>query len=428
MRKISSFNMAVVILFLVTNFFSCQKDPLITPEKSGQKTQEQVSADSIMSDSTSISATENATLIADYYVAPNGSDSNPGTILKPFKTWQKAVDVATPGKLIYLRGGTYYTDKTKSKGIHIKKSGSSSSLIKLWAYPNEIPILKCGGNNTIGIAVYGSYWHIKGVEVTGVKEPAGHISRGIYVENGIGNIFEQINSHHNEGPGLLIVNNSKNNLVKNCDFHDNYDPLHKGGNADGLQIAFIPKGNINRISGCRVWNNSDDGMDFWRNEGIVYIENSWVWHNGYIPGTEAPSGNGQGIKLGKTVLAKDATPQRYVKNCKSFLNRTNGYDQNSANVIIDFRNNVAYKNKNFGVYFNTSYPNKHLVYNNTATNNQNTTIASKQINFNSQALQQGNSWQSGITLTYLSTNTKEALYARKADGSLPDINFLKVPK
>ena len=42
-----------------------------------------------------------------FYVSPSGSDSNPGTIDKPFKTWQKLSSVLKAGDTGYIRGGTY---------------------------------------------------------------------------------------------------------------------------------------------------------------------------------------------------------------------------------------------------------------------------------------------------------------------------------
>ena len=44
-----------------------------------------------------------------YYVAPAGSDGNPGTLEKPFATVQRAQQAARqkPGT-VFLRGGTYY--------------------------------------------------------------------------------------------------------------------------------------------------------------------------------------------------------------------------------------------------------------------------------------------------------------------------------
>src|SRR5437867_3828768 len=46
-----------------------------------------------------------------FYVAPNGSDSNPGTLTAPFKTIQRALDGSTSsakaGDTVYVRGGVY---------------------------------------------------------------------------------------------------------------------------------------------------------------------------------------------------------------------------------------------------------------------------------------------------------------------------------
>lgn len=43
-----------------------------------------------------------------YYVSPNGSDNNNGTILStPFNTIQKAAGVVNPGDKVYIRDGVY---------------------------------------------------------------------------------------------------------------------------------------------------------------------------------------------------------------------------------------------------------------------------------------------------------------------------------
>jgi len=44
-------------------------------------------------------------LATEYYVAPTGSDSNPGTQASPFATLQKGADTAVAGDTVWLRGG-----------------------------------------------------------------------------------------------------------------------------------------------------------------------------------------------------------------------------------------------------------------------------------------------------------------------------------
>lgn len=72
------------------------------------------------------------------YVSPNGNDSNDGTETKPFKTIQKAADVADPikGLEIILRGGTH-----ESKEIKFRTSN-----ITLRSYPNEWAVIKAVTN------------------------------------------------------------------------------------------------------------------------------------------------------------------------------------------------------------------------------------------------------------------------------------------
>ena len=69
------------------------------------------------------------------FVAQTGVDSNPGTSLLPFKTIQKAANVAVPGNKIYVRAGTYRETVTPTN------SGTSASPIIFAAYPGEAPVV-----------------------------------------------------------------------------------------------------------------------------------------------------------------------------------------------------------------------------------------------------------------------------------------------
>jgi len=46
----------------------------------------------------------------DYYVAPNGSDTNPGTKVQPFATIQHGVNQLVAGDTLYLRAGSYHEE------------------------------------------------------------------------------------------------------------------------------------------------------------------------------------------------------------------------------------------------------------------------------------------------------------------------------
>ena len=72
----------------------------------------------------------------DYYVSPNGSDDNSGTIETPFQTIQHAADLMQSGDNCYLRSGTYHEE------IQINNlNGTSSDPITFTNYQGEPVIL-----------------------------------------------------------------------------------------------------------------------------------------------------------------------------------------------------------------------------------------------------------------------------------------------
>ncbi|MFF6783104.1 RICIN domain-containing protein [Streptomyces sp. NPDC012510] len=86
---------------------------------------------------------------ATYYVSPNGSDTNSGTISSPFKTLQHARDVVrtvnddmTGDINVYLRGGTYPVSSTIN--FTSADSGTNGHRVVYAAYPGEKPVLDGG--------------------------------------------------------------------------------------------------------------------------------------------------------------------------------------------------------------------------------------------------------------------------------------------
>jgi hypothetical protein len=68
------------------------------------------------------------------YVAPSGSDSNPGTAGQPWRTLAKAESSATPGTTVVLRGGSYGARGTIT---YLEKNGTASAPISLVGHPGE---------------------------------------------------------------------------------------------------------------------------------------------------------------------------------------------------------------------------------------------------------------------------------------------------
>ncbi|MFB8138115.1 sigma-70 family RNA polymerase sigma factor [Streptomyces parvus] len=103
-----------------------------------------------------------------YFVSPGGSDANPGTSAgSPFRTLQKAADIAGPGDVVAVMNGRYTEPRKGSNVLTVKRSGRPGAPITFMAYPGHRPVVnpKTAWN---GISVYGaSHIVIKNLEVEG---------------------------------------------------------------------------------------------------------------------------------------------------------------------------------------------------------------------------------------------------------------------
>jgi len=302
---------------------------------------------------------------ATYYVAPNGDDAASGAIGAPWQSIARAQAAAQAGDTVYLRGGTYaYAKATTAcasrravvSAIVLDKPGREGQPIRYWAYPGETPVLDFSAMKddcrVKGVEVLADWVHLKGLEVTGAPQQPenrlNHESWGIWVKASHG-LYEQLNLHHNMGPGLFIKDGAYN-LVLNSDSHHNYDPYTSNGagqSADGFgaHVSAGQPGNVFR--GCRAWANTDDGFDLINAFSPVTIEHSWAWDHGYLPGTRTalPAGNGNGIKAG-------GYGGKYVPNAVkhvvrfsvAFDNKVSGFYANHHPIALDFFNNTAFGN------------------------------------------------------------------------------------
>jgi hypothetical protein len=376
-----------------------------------------------------------------FYVAPGGSDSAAGTQAAPWASIAHAQSVAQPGDTVYFRGGTYsYTHADSScasqtasvDAVTLNKSGTAGNLIRYWAFPGERPVFdfsKMTDDCRIkGFDVTGGFIHLKGLEVTGVRQnnTLNHESWGIWI-TGSNNVFELIDTHNNMGPGLFIQNGG-GNLVLNCDSHDNYDPNSSDGagqNADGFgaHISANHPGNV--FEGDRTWWNSDDGFDLINAFSSVTIEDSWAWRNGYLPETTTASGNGNGFKAGGYGGVYVSNGVRHtVRFSVAFNNRASGFYANHHTVADDFFDNTGYANhpdfnmlgiSPSGAAIGLGTLRNNLAYGGTLDSNMSGTDASF------------NSWNLSLTLSdaqFQSVSTSGWDAPRQADGSLPALPSL----
>jgi parallel beta-helix repeat protein len=89
-----------------------------------------------------------------YYVATTGNDANAGTsLVSPFKTLQKAMDMTAPGDTVLIRGGTY-RERTDAK----KGGGAQGAFVTVAPYNDEKPVFKGSDIVTGWVPHSGQIW------------------------------------------------------------------------------------------------------------------------------------------------------------------------------------------------------------------------------------------------------------------------------
>lgn len=400
------------------------------------------------------------------YVAPTGNDTTgTGIITAPFRTITKANLTVVGGDTVYLRGGTYKMTEAQialksgifAYVINLDKSGTSATKrIYYWAYQNEKPIFDLSAVKPANYRVYvfyvrGSFLHFKGFEVIGTQVTiTAHTQSECFHNEGSNNIYEQLAMHDGMAIGFYLTKGA-NNLVLNCDAYNNWDSVSesgKGGNVDGFGFHGNKGSTGNVIRGCRAWLNSDDGYDCINNSENVLYENCWAFYNGYSTGFVS-RGDGNGFKMGGYGQAPVVSslpspiPSYTIKFCMAYRNKASGFYANHHVVTGNkWYNNTAYRN---GTNYNmlsqqitksTKTGNdttldcpgiNHVLHNNLSfrysTQTETANFGTSTNTFNSF------SSGSGVTVDindFLSIDENLIIAARQADGSLPNVNFLKL--
>ena len=400
----------------------------------------------------------NLSFASQYFVAPDGDDSNPGTIDQPVESIQQAQTFVSGGDTVYIRGGLYSIREDQVSSVqqnlfacisYLDKSGTSGNTIKYWAYPGEQPVfnfsaVKPANRRVVGIWMAGSYIHLKGLEMTGIQVTiTAHTESYCIYSRGNNNIYEQICMHDNVGTGLRHYKGG-GNLFLNCDSYRNWDHVSEdglGSNNDGFGCHPDPGGTGNVFRGCRAWFNSDDGFDIIRADESVVFDSCWAFYNGYSSSFQS-LGDGNGFKAGGYAYdtaekIPDPVPRNTIRFCVAVKNKANGFYSNHHLAGNDWFNNSAYLNlTNFNMLNrpsrddadnidgngydhvlknNLSYQKgfgyKHTAYIDTA---RNTSIS--------------NSFDLPITLSdndLISLDMDLLTLPRKEDGSLPNIDFMR---
>jgi hypothetical protein len=319
-----------------------------------------------------------------------------------------------PGDTVFIRNGTH---ASYSSTIYFDKSGTPDAPIHLLAYPGETPVFDFSGNDGPGMVLSGMYADYVGQTFQNAADNGLRIT-------GSNNTITRCNFIGNGDSGLQIE--SANNTITNCDSYYNRDASE--GNADG----FAPKLNVgsgNKFIGCRAWQNSDDGWDGYLKSSrdvSQSLENCWAIKNGYRKDGTAGQGNGNGFKPG----SDQGTQNWTMKNCLAYGNLQKGFDQNHNLGSVTMYNCTSVDNgkNNFTEYEQPASGKTATIKNCLAAQTKSSFAA--QNNVGTFVVQSNNSWSGGFTIDATDFESidpgTQLTAARKSDGSLPDITFMRL--
>jgi hypothetical protein len=161
------------------------------------------------------------------YVAPWGSNSNPGTRGRPWRTIQRALDTLRPGQQALVRRGVY------RQSLVMERAGTAAAPITIRAYPGERPVIQPGGSGSMDYPVRltagAAYVRLAGFVVEGAPL---HSTMNVWISDGQRESGPSP-THHIEisgceiragtGTGLLVSPNTQAVQLIGNNVHDNGD-------------------------------------------------------------------------------------------------------------------------------------------------------------------------------------------------------------
>jgi hypothetical protein len=231
-----------------------------------------------------VEALEERRVLSTYYVAPTGSNANPGTLAQPFKTIQHGIDMAAkPGDTIEVRAGTY------AERLICSHSGNAAGgFITLENFPGEHVLLTGQGaaNNDIGygnnmvMILNQSYLKLTGFEIAydngiAVQDDA----FGVRVQGSGSNVVIQGNTIHDITGSVAPQQGGAGIHVYGSSLTTPYDSVIIDGNTiykcqpgDSQTETLTVNGNVTnfRITNNLIHDDNNIGIDMIGGEGPTF--------------------------------------------------------------------------------------------------------------------------------------------------------------
>ncbi len=265
-----------------------------------------------------------------YYVAPNGDDSNPGSLALPWTTIQKAASTVEAGSTVYVRDGVY------NEQITIRVSGSASAGHTTFRnYEGESPVLDgtdlladvSADNVGMILIVDQSYVTVSGFQIRNYRSTTPDTTPvGIHVRG---------RCHH-----IRLTNNRIHSIEASSNLY--------GGNAHGIAVYGTSSTSINNIT---IDNNELYDLKLGASEALVLngnVEKFTVSNNSIhdvdnialdFIGFEGTSGDPRLDQARDGVVSSNR-----IRNVSSYGNPAYGDSYSAGGIYVDGGRDITIEN------------------------------------------------------------------------------------
>jgi uncharacterized protein YjdB len=257
-----------------------------------------------------------------FYVAPNGSNTNPGTLVAPWQTIQKALSTLQPGQKAYVRAGTY------REALTLNRAGTASAPITIEAYPGEKPIIDGElVRRPLVIESGGAYFRIKGFILDrDCCTSGGHID--VY-----GHHIEIVGNEMRNGRGKGVYTDEGSTFVHIIDNWIHHNVTVGGQQDHGIYL----QGNDHFVANNVIHDHPDGfGIQIYDKGTRMIVVNNTVTNNGHSGIVVGGSGGVSNVTIRNNILANN-----------NFYGVQHDSSCPTSNVVVD--NNVIFGNGDGGV-------------------------------------------------------------------------------
>jgi Right handed beta helix region/Protein of unknown function (DUF1565) len=238
-----------------------------------------------------------------YYVDPKGVDSNPGTSAAPFKTIQRAADIAGPGDTVVVRSGRY---TGASRIVSLSRGGAPGEWLTFMSERTGEAVLDGRNGESLEAWYFGpqvGYVRVEGFEIQGLQEHGfdtygGGVHDLLIARNHVHHIGRNCTNTSNGRTGASLGENTHRVLFDGNVWHDigrfapgesgctpanEYYQNHDHGIyvADADEITIVNNVFYNFARGWAVHRYFSRGAP---SQGLTIVNNTFAGQNPYRPG------------------------------------------------------------------------------------------------------------------------------------------------